>query len=100
MSSCARCDRLSPISGDASQGMEMTKKCEITALRQRGIATRFAVALALAVACVMLVAGGAGSAGAPTLVLDNSFALDTSDPGRALDPTSSIIDRAVYETLF
>ena len=49
---------------------------------------------------------GAGSAAgtrfdaAPTLVVDNSFALDTADPQRAFDPTASIVDRAVYDTLF
>ena len=35
-----------------------------------------------------------------TLVVDNSFALDTTDPQRAFDPTSTIIDRALYDTLF
>ena len=39
-------------------------------------------------------------AAAPTLVVDNSFALDTVDPQRAFDPTSGIVDRAVYDTLF
>jgi peptide/nickel transport system substrate-binding protein len=39
-------------------------------------------------------------AAAPTLVVDNSFALDTTDPQRAFDPTSTIVDRAVYDTLF
>jgi peptide/nickel transport system substrate-binding protein len=43
---------------------------------------------------------GAQSAPTPTLVLDNSFALDTSDPQRAFDPTCTIIDRALYDTLF
>src|SRR5690348_3745656 len=35
-----------------------------------------------------------------TLVVDNSFTLKTSDPQRAFDPTGSIIDRAIYDTLF
>ena len=39
-------------------------------------------------------------AAAPTLVVDNSFALDTVDPQRSFDPTSWIVDRAVYDTLF
>jgi peptide/nickel transport system substrate-binding protein len=39
-------------------------------------------------------------AAAPTLVVDNSFALDTSDPQREFDPTSAIIDHAVYESMF
>jgi peptide/nickel transport system substrate-binding protein len=33
-------------------------------------------------------------------VVDNSFAIDTTDPQRAFDPTASIVDRAVYDTLF
>jgi peptide/nickel transport system substrate-binding protein len=33
-------------------------------------------------------------------VVDNSFALDTTDPQRAFDPTSVIVDRAIYDTLF
>jgi peptide/nickel transport system substrate-binding protein len=36
----------------------------------------------------------------PTLVVDNSFALDTLDPQRAFNPTSTIVDRAIYDTLF
>src|SRR5204862_4254080 len=32
--------------------------------------------------------------------IDNSFTLKTSDPQRAFDPTGSIIDRAIYDTLF
>ena len=37
---------------------------------------------------------------APTLVVDNSFTIKTSDPQRAFDPTASIIDRALFDTLF
>ncbi len=35
-----------------------------------------------------------------TLVVDNSFTIKTSDPQRAFDPTASIVDRAIYDTLF
>ena len=45
-------------------------------------------------------AEAAAVADAPTLVVDNSFAVDTLDPQRAFDPTSSIADRAIYDTLF
>ena len=50
----------------------------------------------------LLAAGGASArpASAPTLVIDNSFTIKTSDPGRAFDPTGSMIDRAIYDTLF
>jgi peptide/nickel transport system substrate-binding protein len=75
---------------------------EIAGLRQRRFAQRARVAAAVAfvIAAAALGAGGAGSAGAPTLILDNSFALDTTDPHHAYDPTATIIDRAVYDTLF
>ena len=33
-------------------------------------------------------------------MIDNSFTIKTSDPGRAFDPTASMIDRALYDTLF
>jgi peptide/nickel transport system substrate-binding protein len=35
-----------------------------------------------------------------TLVVDNSFTLKTSDPQRAFDPTGSIVDRGIFDTLF
>ena len=55
----------------------------------------------VAVLCSVAVNGASGRSGAaPTLVVDNSFALDTTDPHRALDPTSTIVDRALYDTLF
>ena len=40
------------------------------------------------------------TAAAPTLVVDNSFTIKTSDPGRAFDPTASLVDRALFDTLF
>src|SRR4029450_10175546 len=54
---------------------------------------------ALAFAAAALGASVHGTA-APTLVVDNSFTLKTSDPQRAFDPTGSIVDRAIYDTLF
>src|SRR4051812_17677748 len=55
------------------------------------------VALASAVA-----AYGASTRGAaaPTLVVDRSFEIKTSDPQRAFEPTAAIVDRGVYDTLF
>jgi len=53
------------------------------------------------VAASLLVAGAsAHRSSAPTLVIDNSFTIKTSDPGRAFDPTASMVDRALYDTLF
>ena len=58
----------------------------------------FAAAL---VTASVLVANGAGARTAsPTLVVDNSFTIKTSDPGRAFDPTASLVDHAIYDTLF
>ena len=34
-----------------------------------------------------------------TLVVDRSFEIRTSDPQRAFEPTASIVDRAIYDTL-
>ena len=34
-----------------------------------------------------------------TLVVDNSFVIHTADPQRGFDPTSSIVDHAVYDNL-
>ena len=58
--------------------------------------------LAASIVAASLLVGGASAhtASAPTLVVDNSFTLKTSDPGRAFDPTASMIDRAIYDTLF
>lgn len=39
-------------------------------------------------------------AAAPTLVVDRSFEIKTSDPQRAFEPTAAIVDRAIYDTLF
>jgi peptide/nickel transport system substrate-binding protein len=56
--------------------------------------------VALAAFACSIAAGGAAPSTAPTLVVDTSFALDTNDPQRAYDPTSGIVDRAIYDTLF
>jgi peptide/nickel transport system substrate-binding protein len=55
----------------------------------------------LALVCALAAFGATTrSSAAPTLVVDNSFTIKTSDPQRAFDPTASIIDRAIYDTLF
>jgi peptide/nickel transport system substrate-binding protein len=61
------------------------------------------VPLAVIVALVSAVAAygvNRHQSAAPPLVIDNSFTVKTSDPQRAFDPTASIIDRALYDTLF
>ncbi len=70
-----------------------------TILRRWRLAAPLAVVLALACAAAALAAASHHAAGS-TLVIDNSFTLKTSDPQRAYDPTGSIVDRAIYDTLF
>ena len=55
---------------------------------------------ALACAAAALAASCASRRPASTLVVDNSFTLKTSDPQRAFDPTGSIVDRGIFDTLF
>ena len=54
---------------------------------------------ALALAAVAYGATAGGSAKSDTLVVDRSFEIKTSDPQRAFEPTASIVDRAIYDTL-
>ena len=68
------------------------------------IGVRSRTALALAVGVGIAAAAGATSTGsaAPaqdTLVVDRSFEIRTADPQRAFEPTASIVNRAVYDTL-
>ena len=68
-----------------------------------GVPSRRALAagLALAAAATAVYAATAWSAEAQmeTLVVDRSFEIRTSDPHRAFEPTASIVDRAIYDTL-
>lgn len=59
-------------------------------------------ALAVVVLASAVAAYGAAtrSAASTTLVIDNSFTIKTSDPQRAFDPTASLVDHAIYDTLF
>ena len=58
-----------------------------------------AAAGALVCTAAAIAATSHNSAGSP-LVIDNSFTIKTSDPQRAFDPTASIVDRGIYDTLF
>jgi peptide/nickel transport system substrate-binding protein len=58
-----------------------------------------AVAVALLAAAAALASASSHQAAAGTLVVDRSFEIKTSDPQRAFEPTASIIDRALYDTL-
>ncbi|QDZ15664.1 ABC transporter substrate-binding protein [Humibacter ginsenosidimutans] len=66
---------------------------------------RLAAAIAVGAAAAMILtgcSGGGGSSGGgsgKSLVVDNSFDLKTSDPGRAFELTGSIVDKAIYETV-
>ena len=72
---------------------------------KRPNAGRAALFLSLAAAVVAATALAAGSAMAKTsasdtFVIDNSFTIKTADPQRAFDPTASLVDRGIYDTLF
>jgi peptide/nickel transport system substrate-binding protein len=55
---------------------------------------------AVAASAVVAYGAAARTAALPTLVVDRSFEIKTSDPQRAFEPTAAIVDRAVYDTLF
>src|SRR5262249_43380163 len=68
-----------------------------------GTVKRLLLLLGVVAALVSAVAAYGASKGgtaAPTLVVDRSFEIKTSDPQRAFEPTAAIVDRAVYDTLF
>ena len=69
-------------------------------LRSRRAALFASLAAAVVAAFVVVAVGATARTAAPTLVIDNSFTLKTSDPGRAFDPTGSLIDHALYDSLF
>jgi peptide/nickel transport system substrate-binding protein len=58
-----------------------------------------AAGLALAAGIATFGAATASGQATRTLVVDRSFEIRTSDPQRAFEPTASIVNRAVYDTL-
>jgi peptide/nickel transport system substrate-binding protein len=58
-----------------------------------------AALVALACAAAAFAAAAHRDAGS-TFVVDNSFTIKTTDPQRAFDPTASIVDRGLFDTLF
>jgi peptide/nickel transport system substrate-binding protein len=59
------------------------------------------LAASIALVCALAAYGATSrSSATATLVVDNSFTIKTADPQRAFDPTASIIDRAIFDTLF
>jgi peptide/nickel transport system substrate-binding protein len=69
-------------------------------LRSRRAALFGSLAMAVVAASVVVAVGATARTAAPTLVIDNSFTIKTSDPGRAFDPTASLVDHAIYDTLY
>jgi peptide/nickel transport system substrate-binding protein len=67
-------------------------------LRSRPAAWLLPLAGVAALAAAL--AAHASTKATPTLVIDNSFTIKTADPQRAFDPTASIVDRAIFDTLF
>jgi peptide/nickel transport system substrate-binding protein len=72
----------------------------VKTLRTRRAALVASLAAALVAASVLVANGAAARTASDTLVIDNSFTIKTSDPGRAFDPTASLVDHAIYDTLF
>ena len=66
----------------------------------RRVAWAAALSAVAALVAAAVAAQGATTASAPAFVIDNSFTIKTTDPQRAFDPTGSIVDRALYDTLF
>jgi peptide/nickel transport system substrate-binding protein len=67
-----------------------------------GVRSRAAAAAGLAVIIALAAYGAAAARSATTrdtLVVDRSFEIRTADPQRAFEPTASIANRAVYDTL-
>ena len=71
---------------------------QLRELRWQWLVAAAAVA-ALACAAAAIGATNRHAAGS-TLVVDNSFTIKTADPQRAFDPTASIVDHAIFDTLF
>ena len=69
-------------------------------IRSRRGALIASLAAGLVAASVLVANGTTARTASPTLVVDNSFTIKTSDPGRAFDPTASLVDHALYDTLF
>jgi peptide/nickel transport system substrate-binding protein len=70
--------------------------------RPRALAVAGAIVLVAGVGAygASTVSGSSGVAGAEgTLVVDRSFEIKTADPQRAFEPTASIVNRGVYDTL-
>src|SRR4029077_18285208 len=72
----------------------------VKTLRSRRAALLVSLAAALLAASVLVARGTSAGTASPTLVVDNSFTIKTTDPGRAFDPTASLVDHAIYDTLF
>src|SRR4029450_7429514 len=67
---------------------------------RRGTRVALAVLTALAALAIATGATTGPSALTQTLVIDKSFEIKTADPQRAYEPTASIVDRGIYDTLF
>jgi peptide/nickel transport system substrate-binding protein len=59
----------------------------------------FALGVALAASAAAYATSTGSAQPQDTLVVDRSFEIRTSDPQRAFEPTASIVDRALYDTL-
>jgi peptide/nickel transport system substrate-binding protein len=72
----------------------------VTSISRRGRWTGLLAALGALVCVTAALGATTHRAASGTLVIDNSFTIKTTDPQRAFDPTASIVDRGIYDTLF
>jgi peptide/nickel transport system substrate-binding protein len=70
-----------------------------TALRRRAVAAALVLCVAIAAAAYGATTVLGSDAATGTLVVDRSFEIKTSDPQRAFEPTASIANRGIYDTL-
>jgi peptide/nickel transport system substrate-binding protein len=65
----------------------------------RRIAPLGVVLALVALAAASTASTGSAGGSTDTLVVDRSFEIRTADPQRAFEPTASVVDRGVYDTL-
>jgi peptide/nickel transport system substrate-binding protein len=70
-----------------------------TRMRRRALAATVALALVTGAAAYGATSIHRTGSATGTLVIDRSFEIKTADPQRAFEPTASIVDRGIYDTL-
>jgi peptide/nickel transport system substrate-binding protein len=82
----------------SSSRVRKEKRMSLRVRSRRTLAVALAAALVAAAAAYAASTGSARTA-TDTLVVDRSFEIRTADPQRAFEPTASIVNRGIYDTL-